>query len=199
MDKKTKKRAFEPSFTTDKVGKGTGLGLTSSYGFVKEQEDTINAHSEKGHGMTFSIYHPASGKETSHKGSVKREMIGGKETILVVDDDDMVIDVSEQMLTLFGYKVFIARSGHEALMIYEKNGQDIDLVILDMMMPSMGGGEVFGRLQKINTSVKVLIASGSCEDYQAAEILNQGCKGFIQKPFTAQQLSQKVRKVLDED
>jgi CheY-like chemotaxis protein len=130
---------------------------------------------------------------------VKREMIGGEETILLVDDDDMVVDVIEEMLTLFGYKVFIARSGHKALAIYEKNMQEIDLIILDMMMPGMRGEEVFGRVQKINTSVKVLIASGSCEDCQAAEILNRGCKGFIQKPFTAQQLSQKVREVLDED
>jgi len=121
----------------------------------------------------------------------------GHETLLLVDDEDIIADVGQEMLTAMGYKVLLARSGQEAIETYQKNRDKVDLVILDMIMPDMGGGKVYDTLKEINPDIMVLLSSGYSINGQATEILERGCDGFIQKPFSMSQLSQAIRKVLD--
>jgi CheY-like chemotaxis protein len=198
MDKKTQNRIFDPFFTTKDMGKSTGLGLASVYGIVKAHGGYIDVESKKGHGTTFSIYLPASHK----KGLIKEKqllekILKGKETILLVDDEDMIIDVGQEVLKALGYKVLIARGGKGAVELYKKSWDKIDMVLLDMVMPDMGGGETYDRMREINPDIKVLLLSGYSIDGQAKEILDRGCDGFIQKPFNMKQLSQMIRDILD--
>ena len=124
-------------------------------------------------------------------------ILRGEETILLVDDADMILDVGKEILEALGYTAFIARSGKEAIEIYENNKEKIDLIILDMIMPGMGGAETYDRLKEINPDSKVLLSSGYSINGQATEILKQGCDGFIQKPFNIEKLSRKIREILD--
>jgi len=197
MDEATKQRAFEPFFTTKGMGRGTGLGLASTYGIIKNHGGTINLYSEKGKGTTFTIYLPASEKVPIEEKMILGEVLGGTETILFIDDQDIIIKVGKEMLNALGYKVLLAKSGKEALEVFEKNKEKIDLVILDMIMPVMSGGEVYNMLKNISPHIKVILSSGYSMEGQAAEILKRGCNGFIQKPFNVGDLSKKIREVLD--
>jgi len=196
MDEETQKRIFEPFFSTKEMGTGTGLGLASVYGIIKNHGGIINVYSEKGEGTTFNIYLP-----TSEMGIIKEEateeLIKGTETILLVDDEDMIIDVGQGMLKALGYKVLVARGGKEAIELYRANRDKIDMVILDMIMSGVGGGKAYDRMKKINPDIKVLLSSGYSINGQAEEILDRGCDGFIQKPFNMRQFSQKIREILD--
>jgi CheY-like chemotaxis protein len=120
----------------------------------------------------------------------------GTGTILLIDDEEMIIDIGEELLMELGYKVLIAQSGSEALVVYADNAESIDLVIMDMIMPGMGGGEAYDRLKKINPEVKVLLSSGYSINGQASRILERGCDGFIQKPFHMKQLSEKIHGII---
>jgi len=124
-------------------------------------------------------------------------VLKGAETLLLVDDEDMIIDACEQLLEEMGYKVLIAKGGKDAIKVYKKNKDEIDMVILDMIMPDMGGGETYDKLKEINPKIKVLLASGYSIDGQASEILGRGCNGFIQKPFQMENLSHKIKEVLE--
>lgn len=117
----------------------------------------------------------------------------------MVDDEDMILDVGERMLNKLGYNVFTATNGIEAIEIYLKNQGVIDMIILDLVMPKMNGGETFDRIKEINSGAKVLLSSGYSINGQAQEIIARGCNGFIQKPFSMQSLSQNIRMVLDEN
>ena len=197
MDKRTMEHIFEPFFTTKGLGKGTGLGLASVYGIIKAHDGYIDVESEKGHGTTFKVYLPASNKKVTKKTESVAEPIRGKETILLVDDEDTVVDVGRQMLEKMGYTVLVARSGKESVEIYKRHKDDIDLVILDMIMPEMSGGETYDQIKGINPDVKVLLSSGYSRDGRATRILGRGCNGFIQKPYSMKALSQGVREVLE--
>jgi two-component system cell cycle sensor histidine kinase/response regulator CckA len=196
MDKRTQERIFEPFFTTKEMGRGAGLGLASVYGIVKSHGGYIEIGSEKGHGTTFTIFLPACSKEIPRTIKSSDRIIEGSGTILLVDDEEIVLETGVKLLERLGYSVLKAGSGIEAVEVYKNNKEAIDLVILDMIMPEMGGGETFGKMKTINPIVKVLLSSGYSIDGKAAEILKRGCKGFIQKPFNLQKLSGKIEEIL---
>ena len=197
MDRKTQGRIFDPFFTTKEMGRGTGLGLASAYGIIKNHGGMIQVESEKGEGSIFTIYLPASEKGVSDASRPPEEILRGKERILLVDDEELVLDVGRQLMEKLGYRVVLARGGEDALATYALEKERIDMVILDMVMPDMGGGEIFDRLKAMNPAVKVLLSSGYSIDGEASEILDRGCDGFIQKPFLIKDLSQKIREILN--
>ena len=197
MDQATQERIFEPFFTTKEMGRGTGLGLASAYGIIKNHGGHINVYSEKGRGTTFNIYLPASHKAVEQEAQKPRELRKGNETILLVDDEDITVEVGEEILVELGYKVITARNGLEALAAYKDHADKIDMVILDMIMPDMGGGKTYDELKKIHPDIKVLLSSGYSISGEASEILARGCNDFIQKPFNMKQLSEKMRGILD--
>lgn len=197
MDEKTMDRIFDPFFTTKGLSGGTGLGLASLYGIIKAHRGYIDVKSKKGQGTTFRIYLPASGKKLKKEHERVSEMVTGNETVLLVDDEEMILDVGLQMLEALGYKVLVARGGKEAVDVYRDNMNDICLVILDMVMPDMAGEETYERLKEINPSVKVLLSSGYSIKGRAHKIMLKGCDGFIQKPFGMKDISQKIRDILN--
>jgi CheY-like chemotaxis protein len=199
MDKKTLKRIFEPFFTTRHMGTGTGLGLASAYGIIKNHKGIINCYSELGHGTTFNIYLPISLSEakTIEDKEISLNASLGNETILLVDDEKVVAQGCRQVIEALGSEVFVALGGKEAIKIYKEKQEKIDLVVLDMIMPNMSGSETYDRLKEINPEIKVLLSSGYSIRGQATDILKRGCNGFIQKPFNMEQLSHKIREVLD--
>ena len=198
MDEKTLARIFEPFFTTKGMGRGTGLGLASVYGTIKNHGGFIHVESEPGRGTAFHIHLPASMsalKET--KAGVSTVPFDGKgEKILLVDDEEMILDVGGQMLEKLGYSVLTTNRGEAAVRILKREKDGIAMVILDMIMPGMGGGETYDRLKEIKKDVKVLLSSGYSIDGQAREILERGCGGFIQKPFDLKNLSRAIREML---
>ncbi|MBN1664333.1 MAG: PAS domain S-box protein [Deltaproteobacteria bacterium] len=196
MDEKTRQRIFEPFFTTKEMGRGTGLGLASTYGIIKNHGGAINVYSEKGQGTTFNIYLPATDREVAQGKSMAREILKGSETILIVDDQEPVIKVGSAMLKNLGYTVLTAPNGTDAIALYKKKGEEIDLVILDMVMPGISGSEVFDTLKSMNPEIRVILSSGYSINGQAMRILSRGCSGFIQKPFSLIDLSRKIREVL---
>ena len=197
MDEKTMDRIFDPFFTTKGLAEGTGLGLASAYGIIKAHSGYIDVDSEEGKGTTFEIYLPATEEEGEKEKELPDELVKGEGTVLLVDDEEMVLEAGEQMVKTLGYKVLSSTNSQEALELYKKNQDRIEIVLLDMVMPGVGGGKTFDRLKEINPRVKVLLLSGYSIDGQATEILKRGCDGFIQKPFSLKQLSQSIRKILD--
>jgi PAS domain S-box-containing protein len=196
MDKDIIPRIFDPFFTTKKIGRGTGLGLASAYGIVKGHNGYIDVTSEKGKGSVFYVYLPATDQKSFTAVAPSRRPEGGVGTILLVDDEDAVLEVTARMIERLGYTVITAHSGGEAIQRFKQDCDRISLVVLDMIMPNMGGGEVFDELKRIHPRVKVLLATGYSMQGQAREIMNRGCIGFIQKPFTMEDLSMKLRSAL---
>jgi PAS domain S-box-containing protein len=197
MDKKTMERIFDPFFTTKGMGRGTGLGLASVYGIIKAHSGYIDVESKRGDGTTFSIYLPTSEKKVIEERQKRAEVLMGTGTVLLVDDEAMILDVGAQMLRTLGYKVLLARSGKEAIELYKTNKDDVDMVILDMVIPDSDGGETYDKMKEINSNVKVLLSSGYSVSGHPREILERGCDAFIQKPFDIKGLSQKISEILD--
>jgi two-component system cell cycle sensor histidine kinase/response regulator CckA len=196
MDQATCKRIFEPFFTTKHMGRGTGLGLASVYGIIKNHGGFINVYSEQGKGTTFSFYLPASDRDALHESERVEEIVPGRGTILLVDDEELVLKVGQKMLETLGYEALVATNGQEAVRIFDEHHRDIEAVILDIVMPGLGGGETFDQLKQIRGDVRVILSSGYSLNGKAAEIMNRGCSGFIQKPFTLNQLSLKLEEIL---
>jgi len=196
MDKSTMGLIFDPFFTTKHMGMGTGLGLAAVYGIITGHGGYIDVESRKGHGSTFSIYLPASGEKVRKVLGATDEITRVNGTVLLVDDEDMVLDVEKELLETLGYEVLTARDGKEAVEIYKKKWDNIDLVLMDMVMPNMSGGEAYDRMKEINPRVKVLLSSGYSIDREAKEILARDCDGFIQKPCTIKELSEKIREIV---
>jgi len=197
IEKKNLGRIFEPFFTTKEMGRGTGLGLASAYGIIKGHGGHINVYSEVGRGTTFNFYLPAS-SQAAERGKPARgpDIRRGSGTVLLVDDEESILQIAGEMLRELGYTVIAARSGAEAIAAFSGRSKEIAAVVLDMVMPGMSGGEVFERLRAIDPGVKVLLASGFSLNGQAGEILARGCRGFIQKPFNLEQLSQKLSEIV---
>jgi CheY-like chemotaxis protein len=168
--------------------------LSSTFGIVKAHAGYMTVRSERGRGSTFSIYLPAAARAAERRAAPAAPAAGSR-TILLVEDEELVLDIGRQMLERLGHRVVAARSGAEALDIYERDPGSIDMIILDMIMPGMGGGATFDRLKAIRPDVAVLLSSGYSLNGQAADIMRRGCRGFIQKPFTIGQLDQKIREV----
>ena len=196
MNKETQKRIFEPFFSTKQRGEGTGLGLSSVYGIIKNHDGMITTYSELGVGSTFNIFLPAVLKNAKQEEKNKKKIVTGHDTILLIDDETIVREVNQEIITELGYRVLSACNGRQALDIYKDKGPEIGLVILDMIMPEMSGGEVFNKLRELNPEVKVLLASGYSIEGQASKIMAQGCNGFIRKPFTVELLSTKINEIL---
>ncbi len=200
MDKETQSRIFDPFFTTKEQGKGTGLGLSTVYGIVKQSEGNIWVYSEPDQGTTFEVYLPRVEKPVEKSAKTKEPVksLTGTETILLVEDDEMVRKVAHEGIKGYGYKVLVANCGKEALKICEENKGPIHLMLTDVVMPEMSGPKLAEHLQDLRPEIKVLYMSG----YTDAAIVHHGVldKGmnFIQKPFTPETLAVKVRGVLDE-
>jgi len=198
MEEEISRRVFDPFFSTKEKDRGTGLGLASAYGIVKNHDGIITVESEKGRGTTFTVYLPVSGKPAVAEKPDEPEILTGSETVLLVDDEQLIIDVESKLLQRMGYRVLTAGNGNQAIEIYRQKKGTIAIVILDMIMPQLSGGEVYDRLKEIDPQVKVLLSSGYSVDSQAADILRRGCNGFIQKPFRPEALSKKIRAILSQ-
>lgn len=197
MDQSLQEHLFEPFFTTKEAGKGTGLGLASVYGIIKSHNGYILVDSAPGEGATFRIYLPMSCKPESVQKPITGGLVSGSERILLIDDEEMVAEVCAELLKELGYQVLIARSGEEGLERYASRQESVDLVILDMTMPGMNGGETFDHLRAMDPELKVLLSSGYSLNHQAEKIMARGCNGFIQKPFSLSELSLKIRATLE--
>ena len=198
MDEETRQKIFNPFFTTKEMGRGTGLGLASVYGIIKNHDGIIDVESRQGEGTTFTVYLPASEKKSEQDTEESPEIVKGSGTVLLVDDEEMIVEVGAEMIRAIGYDVITASQGHQAIDIYKERGPEIDVVLLDMIMPTMGGGELFDELKNIDNDVRVILSSGYSLDGKASEIINRGCNGFIQKPFDIKELSGKLQQVMQE-
>ncbi len=196
MDEKVKEKIFEPFFTTKETGKGTGMGLAAVYTALKHHHGHIDVKSQPNQGTEFLIYLPVARKPKIKK--IKPDKSAHRITkanILFVDDEEMLATSVQLILSSFGFKVFTAKSGLEAIQFYSENSKSIDLVLLDMNMPKMDGRETLLELKKIRPDIKALMLSGYSQDQAAAEE-ELGIRGFIQKPFTEDDLTEKIAKIL---
>ena len=198
MDKETQSRIFEPFFTTKEKGKGTGLGLSTVYGIVKQSGGFIFAHSEMGEGTTFRIYLPRVEDSAEHSGPAKNPAAaaGGSETVLLVEDEESVRQLVRDTLAARGYKVIEASNGEAGLKVSDEHAGTIEVLITDVVMPGMGGRELAKRVSAGRPNIKVLFLSGYTEDAIIHEGVLEPGTAFLQKPFTLQMLSRKVREVL---
>jgi len=191
-------RLFEPFFSTKKSKQGTGLGLYIIYGIIERHGGFIDVCSEKGQGSTFGIYFPVSTSKAKKSKAEKKipTMTSRNETVLVVDDETQLRDVMIRLLERCGYNVLAAENGINAISIFSDQQDNIDLVILDMIMPEMGGKECFHRLREINPGIKVLLNTGFTADDSAHEMLKDGVIDVVEKPFDIYKLSRAVEKAL---
>jgi len=201
MDREILEHVFEPFYTTKGVGKGTGLGLAMVYGIVKNHEGYILCYSEISTGTTFKIYLPAMEQSGQRQKADDMEDLfeNGDETILLVDDEEYIRELGVELLTDAGYNVLTATDGEEGLGLYRREQKKIDLIILDLVIPGMGGKKCYEEILKINPKAKILIVSGYSANGPGKVALEAGAKGFVGKPFDVSHLLEKIREILDED
>jgi CheY-like chemotaxis protein len=199
MDEKTQKLIFEPFFTTKEPGKGTGLGLSTVYGIVSQVKGHIWVYSEPGNGTTFKIYFPATAEAATedHAAFGSKPALCGTETVLVVEDSELLRNLITQFLRDSGYKVLIATDGQQALKVAGEWAEPIDLLLTDVVMPVLGGQELAAKLSAKHPGLTVLFMSG----YTNSALMHQGAmdgdRSFLQKPFSPDVLLARVREVLD--
>ncbi len=198
IDAKSVQQVFDPFYTTKDVGKGTGLGLAIVYGIVKNHGGGIICRSEPGKGTCFHIYLPAiESRQEEYPSYGSESPVGGNETILLVEDEESVRRLGEQILSRFGYSVISAANGLQAVKAFARNRNTISLVILDLIMPDMGGRQCLREILNIDPSAKVLIASGYAADGEMDDAIMEGARASLRKPYEAVELLEMVRKVLD--
>jgi CheY-like chemotaxis protein len=198
MDKETLDKVFDPFFTTKKLGKGTGMGLATVYGIVKQNNGFINVYSESGKGTTFRIYLPLHGDKDAalDKSGMHAEPLGGSETILLVEDEKVLLKLGKVMLEELGYNVLTASAPGEAIRIVEEHIGEIQLVVIDVVMPEMSGRDLQLRLSGLCPDLRFLFMSGYTANVIAQRgILDKGVN-MLQKPFSMDDLASKVREAL---
>ncbi len=198
IDEDIQHRIFEPFFTTKERGAGTGLGLASTYGIVKNHDGFLDVISKKGEGATFTFYLPATHAPVIEKPPPELEAAMGNETILVIDDETRILEVSKSMLEELGYKVMTADKGIYAITIFGQRRKQVNLVVLDLVMPEINSKEIFDKIKSLEPEIKVLLASGYSVEGADNEYLLKESNGFIQKPYDIIQFSTKIRKILDQ-
>jgi CheY-like chemotaxis protein len=200
IDEKSLGRIFEPFFTTKEVGKGTGLGLAMSYGAVKQHNGSILVKCEAGNGTTFSIYLPlimnrVQDEKKHHPGA--SPALQGSETLLIVEDEEMVRTFTKKILEKVGYKVIEAADGEDAMEKFRQNREDISLILSDVIMPKKSGREILEEVRKEKSGVKVIFISGYTANVMKEKGIFEDNSDFITKPFMKAELLRKVREVLD--
>lgn len=198
MDEHTRSQMFEPFFTTKEKRGGTGMGLASAYGTLRNHGGAVDVKSMPGQGTVVKVYLPQLLEEmedSQPEAFDSAEEVSGA-CVLLVDDEEFVIDTARRMLAVSGFTVHVCRNGAQALRWYTNHWQEVDLVLLDMVMPEMGGRETYMEMKKINPDVRVLLSSGYSVDGDAREIIDAGCDGFIQKPYRRTELTGKISEIL---
>jgi len=200
MDRRTLKQAFDPFFTTKPLGAGTGLGLAMVYGAVETHGGTISLSSEAGRGTTATVLLPAASGDEETRGVVGAQPAATEapnaRTVLVVDDERSIRWIAERVLGKLGYRVIVAEDGERALDEFQAHRQEVDLVVLDLAMPGMGGIECFERLRDLDPGARVLVSSGYAPDGATEKLLSDGAVGFLQKPFKASDLAEAIATAL---
>jgi len=190
-------KIFDPFFTTKEPGKGTGLGLSIIYGIVKNVNGKIEVQSKLGEGTTFSIYLPASDKDLDEVSADINVDIGDKnKTILIVDDEAMIREMARDMLTTIGYKVYVCDNGNDGIELFKEKFNEIDLVLLDLIMPKMNGVTTYEKLKDIKENIKVIISSGVGDLDKKKELHNLGVTGFLEKPYSLKSMSDSIDRIL---
>lgn len=199
MEAEVERRIFEPFFTTKELGKGTGLGLSVVYGIIQQHDGLIHVCSKLGEGTSFRIYLPVVEKSADAvTGQLEPAVVRGNgETILVAEDEKALCELARNILTGLGYNVLLARDGQEALELFMAHGEQIDLVVLDFVMPRIGGREVYERIRRMRSDVRVLFATGHAAEMAQTAILTDSNALVIQKPYSVSELGNKVRRLLD--
>jgi PAS domain S-box-containing protein len=200
MDETTRSHIFEPFFTTKGLGGGTGLGLSVVYGIVESHRGFIDVESEISKGTAFRLFFPIQppGVERFEKeAKIVEEPIGGTETILVVEDEELLLDLLKTVLEAKGYQVLFAKDGLQALDVYQQREKEIALILMDIGLPKLSGWEVLRRMKEMNSKVRVILASGYIDPHMKSELLKAGAKYFIQKPYVLKEVLQRVREVID--
>lgn len=202
MDEETQRRIFEPFFTTKERGKGTGLGLSLVFGIIENHAGFVTVQSEPDKGATFHCYFPVPPRTVKFTQAVEQtaeKIPGGSETILLVEDEELLRELSKSILESKGYKVITARDGEEGLLEFQRNQKEIRLVISDIGLPKFGGDELYRRLKMLNPQTQMILASGFIEPERRTQFLSEGVKEFIQKPYNLNELLRAVRRVLDKE
>ena len=199
MDKETLLRIFDPFFTTKERGQGTGLGLATAYGIINSHKGAFKVDSTPDRGSSFMFFLPADDSRVQEAPDIEADekIINGKGKILLVDDEKGVIEVCFDMLETPGYEVAVASSGMEAIKIMDQEGSNIDLVILDMIMPGMNGPETYDVIRRIRPDTRVLVSSGYSREEELKLMMEKGCDDYILKPFDVVMLSEKIQAVFN--
>jgi CheY-like chemotaxis protein len=200
MDETTRSRIFEPFFTTKGVGKGTGLGLAVVYGIVKSHQGYIDVESEPGKGTTFNIYfhsHRVESVMSAQDEGRMEPIAGGEETILFVEDEQLLAVPLHDLLEDHGYRVIVAQDGVEAVEVFRQHQDQIDIVISDIGLPKQNGWEAFLQMREIKPGIRAILASGNFDLSKKEEMLDHGVCQFVQKPYVIEEVLEMVRKVMD--